>query len=94
MAHTRQNSQFEKDGWILFPVQVVDVDRWAVLSVEHGICALVIPSRRHVVAIIEVDGTVGFPGEAHVVVISVQEYAVSGNQKEREQQVEYYLSHQ
>ena len=45
-------------GLLLFPVQVVDVDRGPVLPIEYGICALVIPSRRHVVAIIEIDGTV------------------------------------
>ena len=46
---------------LLFPVQVVDVDGWSVLLIEYGICALVIPARRHVVAIIEIDGMVGFP---------------------------------
>ena len=45
-------------GLLLFPVQVVDVDRGPVLPIEHGICALVIPASRHVVAIIEIDGTV------------------------------------
>ena len=48
----------EQMGWLLFPVQVVDVDGWAVLSVEHGICALIIPACGHIVAIIEIDGTV------------------------------------
>lgn len=39
----------------LFPVEVVDVDVWPVLPIEYGICTLVIPARRHVVAIIEID---------------------------------------
>ena len=80
-------------GRPLFPVKVVDVDRWPVVPVEHCIGALVIPSGGHIVFVVEIYRTVGLTREAYVVVVPVQVDAVSRNQKKRNQQVEGNLSH-